>query len=102
MRLQTAGNMLDDIRNRSPLKHQIIPAMQGVMGGDKANKSIIYIDKVLDHVQKPKLRGPSPRLPQISELRFQEQDQRRAMSIPPKRPTADGILQMFNSQEEAL
>ena len=60
------------------------------MGGDKASKTMIYVDKVLDHhVQKPKHRGPSPRLPQISELRFKEQDKRRAVSIPPRRTTAD-------------
>ena len=82
--------------------------MHGVLAGEKARHTMMQVDRALDTLQqqRPKRLSP-PKLPQISELRFNQQKvQRRAMSIPPRRPTAESakqeIMMLGSSQQEAL
>ena len=51
-RLQTASHIMGMPR-RDTLKQKIIPAMHGVMAGDKARNTMVQIDRTLDsmHMQ---------------------------------------------------
>ncbi len=68
MRLQTA-NQIVGMPRRDPLRHKVIPQLQGVIGGEKARQNLIALDSLVPNLKSGRNATPS-RLPRLGDINF--------------------------------
>jgi len=87
---------------RDPLRHKVIPQLQGVIGGDNAQQNLVALDNLVPNVKAGRNATPS-KLPKISDIHFNTKiSNRRAASIPPRTAAAATVSALVSPTNQQV